>query len=840
MTSGSDDALPTHYLQRELENLVRESPSVFRFIEEGSLDGLWYWDLIDGDAEWMSDRFWSVLGVDPATKTASASEWQAIIDPHDREVALANAKAHMANPDHPYDQVVRYRHADGHTVWVRCRGIAIRDGDGVPVRMLGAHNDISDVMRRQQALERAEQQLRVSFDNAPIGMVLARVDGSLFAVNDAFCDFVQRDRASLLKADYQSITHPDDVESSVGIIESLIHGELRSAQAEKRYLLPDGSPVWGMLSVSVARDTNGEPLHFIAQVKDLNKEKEARQVAERAEALFRASFDDSSSGQLLVSLDPGELGCIAEANNAAERILRTDDLPGNLFIDFIGPDHRSEADSMLNTLAQSGSRFELEWQAQPSYDEQSRWVRAVGTRVGEHSDSNPHALVQIEDITERKDALERLEHMANHDLLTGLPNRSLAVDRLEQGLARARRRNSRVGLLFLDLDNFKVVNDSLGHPAGDELLRAVAAVIVRVVRESDTAARFGGDEFIVICDDLPTDLAEAERVLNATAERISDALLTPIEASGGLSTVRVSIGARLSNGSEDTAQLMISDADAALYRAKSLGRSRTQMFETAMRQRAVDRMNMERELRDAIREHQLSVVYQPIANLISGEVSHAEALVRWNHPEKGVILPGRFIEIAEDTGLIVPLGEFVFEQVLQDLQRFPKELNGMRVAINASARQIGQTDFAGLVRQGLDRHQLQHRVSIELTESAMLQAYGSMRRQIDELRARGIPVGVDDFGTGYATLSSVRALPVDFLKIDSSFVERVAEDAADKAIVSSILALASGLGLGVIAEGIETTAQRDTLIELGCTLGQGYLMSPPIPPGRLRDKVLAA
>ncbi len=439
-------------------------------------------------------------------------------------------------------------------------------------------------------------------------------------------------------------------------------------------------------------------------------------------------------------------------------------------------------------------------------------------------------VIAFSDVSEMHVAEEKLHHLAHHDPLTGLPNRLLFDDRIEQAIEQARRLQQHCLLLFLDLDSFKVVNDTLGHIMGDELLRVVAGRLRNVLRGSDTIARLGGDEFVILAGgSSPAYAADlAQKILNTVS--------SPVSLGNECVTVSGSIGIAVypANGG-DRHQLMRA-ADIAMYSAKAAGRNRYQFYSQDMAERSNERLNMEQGLRRAIDDGKLLVYYQPQVNLADGRIFGVEALVRWNHPEMGMIPPVRFIQIAEESGVIDRLGRWVLERACRDILGLSKSLGQqLGLAVNVSAREFTRDDFVATVRDTLARTGFPAAsLELEITEST-LQVIERSVEILSELKAIGISISIDDFGTGYSSLSVLRDLPIDRIKIDRSFVQYLPEKPDGIAIVEAIVAIASSLRMEIIVEGIERPEQAATLLRLGCGAGQGYLFSRPVPHAALID-----
>jgi diguanylate cyclase (GGDEF)-like protein len=436
------------------------------------------------------------------------------------------------------------------------------------------------------------------------------------------------------------------------------------------------------------------------------------------------------------------------------------------------------------------------------------------------------ALVEV--LQRRRGYTQALEmaHQALHDALTGLPNRLLVAESLEQALERSSRSGAEVAVLFVDLDRFKLINDSRGHAAGDELLVTVAERLRRVVRPDDVVARFGGDEFVVVCED-----SAAALEASVLAERILTTLREPVLVGGQEVFLSASVGIAVVDGSGSPSGLL-RDADAAMYRAKEKGRDRSEFFDATMQTEATDRLEIQSALHRAIERDELRVHYQPVVELETGTVTGVEALVRWQHPQLGLVSPASFIPLAEETGLIVPVGGWVLAQATAQLARWRKQSWGrsLTVSVNLSARQLRQPELipalmATLLATGMDPEAL----CLELTETTFMEDAGSHRDTLAEIRALGLGLAIDDFGTGYSSLTYLKRFPVTVVKVDQAFVKGLGENAADTAIVKSVIDLAHALGLVVVAEGVETAEQVTHLRALGCDLGQGYFFARPQP-----------
>jgi diguanylate cyclase (GGDEF)-like protein/PAS domain S-box-containing protein len=498
-----------------------------------------------------------------------------------------------------------------------------------------------------------------------------------------------------------------------------------------------------------------------------------------------------------------------------------------VFLSMLHPDDREHVVAVHQHALETNSAYEMEervvWP-----DGQVRTLASWGEVVADE-EGRPLRMVGIcWDITDRKTMEAQLVHGTLHDALTGLPNRSLLEDRLALAVRALARREQPLGLLFLDVDHFKIVNDSLGHDAGDALLVSVAERIAATVRPGDTVARFGGDEFVVVCEEL----ASAGEALGL-AQRIQDAVSAPLVVSGTELVVSVSTGIALTTDPETLPGSLLRDADSAMYNAKRSGRARSVVFADEMREQVIGRFETETQLRRALAEGQLRVHYQPILALAGsapGSVGAVEALVRWEHPTRGLVLPAEFVTIAEDTGLIVPLGEWVLEEACRQVVAWDVQGTRLSVSVNVSGVQITQPDVVSRVAAVLDRTGVDpSRVALEMTESVLMRDAEETLSVLRALKDLGVRLHVDDFGTGYSSLSYLKRFPVDAVKVDRSFVDGLANDPEDIAIVEAIISLAHTLGIEVIAEGVESLPQLQALQAMGCESAQGYLFSRPVP-----------
>ncbi len=685
----------------------------------------------------------------------------------------------------------------------------------------------------RDALRISEARLRAMSDASPLGIFVSDAQGSCVYTNAAYHTISGLSFEQALGTNWSMAIHPEDRER--------VLAEWRIAardqgpfQTEFRFLQGDDSIVWTRVNSAAMRD-GGKSFGLVQTVEDISERKLTESVLRAAEeALFeekeRAQVTLNSIGDAVLTTDlQGNvtyLNLVAEAMTGWSREAALGRPLSEVFriIDGgtreigINPAQRAIKEDLTFGLAvdcvlirRDGFESAIEDSAAPIHNREGQVIGAV---------------LVFHDVSESRAVALRMAHLAQHDFLTGLPNRVLLTERLAQSLGLANRHRKQVALLFLDLDHFKNINDSLGHAVGDQLLQSVADRLTANVRATDTVCRQGGDEFVIL-------LAEIEQPLDATyvAEKLLAAFAAPHLIDGQELHVSLSIGISIYPDDGDNVDTVMQNADTAMFHAKANGRNRYQFFRTDMNTRAIRRLAVESSLRRALRQSEFVLHYQPQIDLVSGAMIGAEALIRWRDPEHGLVSPAQFVPVAEECGLIVPIGRWVLRETCRQVQAWlDAGLAAVPVAVNISALEFRHKDFLAGVALILKETGLAPRyLELELTESILMQDAKASESVLQTLAAMGLRLAIDDFGTGYSSLSYLKRFPIDTLKIDQSFVRDIVSDANDGTIVAAVIGMGKSLKLRVIAEGVETQAQLDFLKARQCDEGQGYLFSHPLP-----------
>jgi len=796
------------------EAALRGSEQRHRVLFERNLAGV-YRTSIDGRILDCNDAMATILGFSSREELMERTATELYQDPLHRDDYIAILRRDRMMTSHEISLLRK----DGRPCWL-IESVHLLDGD--PEVLEGTVIDITDRKLAENALRESEERYRLLVERMREGLVQADNAGVLQFVNDRFCEMVGYAREELVGLLGETLLpYPEDV----ALMREKIELRMRHVadQYEIRVRRKDGTVIWLEIGGAPVVDAVGNVIGSIGVHNDVTERRMAEEALRESEARYRLMAENSTD---MISRTSNK-GIILYASDASRRLLgfEPSELVGHSFYDFIFDADREEVRYLSSLIHESGPttfayRVEKKDGSLVWFETTSRSVRDVLT-------GKIREIVGVSrDVTERKHVEEQIEYQAYHDALTGLPNRRLFRDRLTVALAHARRMKHPLAVMFLDLDRFKVVNDTLGHSMGDELLRAIGARLQASMREEDSVARMGGDEFTILLADLKSTDAAAK-----IAQKVLDTVAHPLQIEGTELFITTSIGIALFPNDGDTAEALLANADHAMYRAKDAGRSSYQMFTPAMNSRALERLALENDLRHALERGELELHYQPQISIATGRVMGVEALLRWHRPGHGIVGPKEFIPIAEETRLIVPIGEWVLREACRQAMVWQSDReSGFRMAVNLSPRQFQHSDLPHVIASALESSGLApHDLELEITESLAMQNTTRTIATLQKLREMGVQIAIDDFGTGHSSLNYLRSFPIDSVKIDQEFVQEIEESAADRAIVSAVIGMARGLRLRVTAEGVETERQLQFLREQGCEEVQGFLFGEPVP-----------
>jgi diguanylate cyclase (GGDEF)-like protein/PAS domain S-box-containing protein len=679
-----------------------------------------------------------------------------------------------------------------------------------------------------------------AFERAPFGISLVSARpgesyGKYVLANPAFCKITGYSMEQLHEVTFGNLCHVDDLAAAAESVGLLKSGAVAETDAELRVLRRDGSQIWVRQHRSVIKDEAGEPLFYLGHTEDVSERTASDQAFNAARNVAEEALRESEERYRLLADNAADMIVYARSDRtrsyvspASKRMLgyAPEEMMELDFATFLHPDDRQRVEGDYAQLLQRGGAathtYRLRHKNGTFIWVEAHWVATLVAPFADGAGLASSVVVSIvRDISERMETESKIASMVHHDALTGLPNRVLLRERLEEARTFVERGGS-AAVLSVDLDNFKSVNDTLGHAIGDALLQGVAERLLRCVRQDDTVARLGGDEFVVVLLGLENREEAAQR-----GQSIVDLVSEPYHLAGHQLLVSASVGITTSPGDGILPDQLLKNADVALYCAKAEGRRAYRLFEPSMAVHRQARLDTEGELRDALADDSFVIYYQPIVSVTSGAIVGLEALVRWQHPVRGLIYPDAFIPIAEDTGMIVRLGEWVLRGACRHASQWPE---AVRLCVNVSPTQFKAANFLGTVCDALEASGLPaRRLDLEITESVLLQESDGTLATLNELRRMGVSISLDDFGTGYSSLGYLRSFRFDRIKIDRSFVGDLLQRAESAAIVRAVVGIGNALSIATVAEGVETSGQLRRLRAHGCSEAQGYLFSKARP-----------
>jgi diguanylate cyclase (GGDEF)-like protein/PAS domain S-box-containing protein len=806
--------------RKRSETKLRDSESSLAKAQSVAHLGSWDLNLDTGKAVW-SEEMYRILGYEPYAVEAEPKNLLARIHPEDKDYAMQEFERPFQEKNQKYQAEFRIIQPNKRVRIVAERGRLIYDGLGKAQRYIGTTLDITERKEAEEKIRASEKELGAILNSLQDVYYRVDLEGSLIRLSPSVQKLLGYTPKQLLGKKLADLYV--DPQGREKFLRELAKqgGAVENYQSQLQH--KDGSPVWVSTNAHYIRDKQGNPIGLEGTTRDIGQLKAAEDLSSR----FGRILDNSSNE---IYIFDTETLYFTQVNRGARQNLGYSmrEMEQLTPVD-LKPDHTRESFSELVQPLCRGEKKQIVFQTRHQRKDGSLYPVEVRLQLSQE-ETPPVYVAIIQDISERMQNEKQLQYLAHHDALTSLPNRILFADRLDQSLARARWHERAVALLFLDLDRFKVINDTLGHDVGDRALKALSERLNACVREGDTVARLGGDEFAIVLEDI----ASADDVA-PTARKILDDLSQPFQLDKHEFILTTSIGISLFPIDGENTQTLLKHADIAMYRAKDEGRNTYQFYSADMSVKAFERLNLETSLRHALEREEFELYYQPQQCLADERVFGVEALLRWQHPDLGVISPMEFIPMLEETGLIIPVGEWVLHTAcLQARAWNDSGFKSLRMSVNLSGRQINNSNFIATVEQVLKDSKLDPTLlELEMTESILIHNKRAAIKILETINEMGVRLAIDDFGTGYSSLSYLKRFPIDTLKIDRSFIRDLAQDPDDATLVEAIIAMGRTLDLNVIAEGVETEQQVKFLQKHNCDNIQGYLLSRPLPAQEL-------
>ena len=778
--------------------------------------GSWEWEVTSGQVVW-SDEMYRILGMEPETSAASYRAFLEKVHPSDRE-ALEKAVRQALDQRRPVSSLYfRCTRPDGSVRIVRGQLEVLFDQAGQPQSMIGTCHDVTEQKWAEAALRASEQRFAKIFQATPDLLSISGLkDGNLLEVNEAFLRALGYQRDEVVGRSSSELGIWADEQERLRVHRALEErGEVRDQ--EVRFKAKSGREVLGLVSAE-SMEMNGNQ-YILTLFKDINERKRLEEDRARLAAIVESSDD------AIMATDVE--GTITSWNAGAEKIFG--DCAGEMkgrHISALAPPERREEISRLQRNVRNEEQVTHFDTVHLRKDGKEIYVSLTMSPIKSAQGAIVGTSCIARDVTERTRMEETIKHQAQHDPLTDLPNRKLFMDFLALELAQARRNRRNLAVLFLDLDRFKQINDTLGHAAGDLLLQAVAQRLKRCVRESDTVARIGGDEFNV----LMPDLTQSDDV-GTVVRKIMGVFQSPFLLDNVEINATTSVGISMFPEDGDSCEDLVQKADSAMYVAKQSSGNSYQFYNGEINTRTVRRQKMERMLREAVKKGEMELLFQPQVRIDTREIVGAEALLRWRHPEEGLLLPGQFLTVAEETGAIVPIGEWVIRSACSQMKTWQGKGYRFPVTVNLSNRQFQQPNLYEMTSRTLAETGLEPQaLELDVTEKAIMDNVDFSIRNMRRLRELGVNFSVDDFGIGASSLQSIKQLPIGKLKIDKSFIKNILTQPEDLAVVSAVICMSHNLKMKVNAVGVESEEQLALIRDFGCDEVQGNLISQPLPP----------
>lgn len=813
--------------QRRQEQALQDSQERLSLALESAELGLWDWQL-RSDQIYASARASKLHGLAEQPYDGPIGGFFKFIPDDEQRRALVIFRQLRDGQRDDFRITYHACHADGSTRYLESTAKLYRDSNGQPLRMTGVLHDITTRTLREQALATSEEKFVTLFQASTEPVCLTRLrDGALLEVSPSFTQVFGWQADEVVGKTSEQLNLWLDRSVRNQLLATTTH-EQRLDNARAQFRRKDGQILTCRVSARLIKMGDEDCLATTF------RDETARELTERARQLSEEKFTKAfHASPDAITITERNSARYIEVNEGFTRLTgySTDEVLGHTALEINIWADPSQRQTLLETITRDGFVRNQEMLVR----NHSGDLLTVQVSVQPISIDQQDCLLLIaRDISDLKQAQAQIQHLAYHDSLTNLPNRALLMDRLSQQISLLKRHNLRGALLFLDLDHFKHINDSLGHPLGDAVLKMVTARLESSIRQEDTVARLGGDEFVVLLSGLSGSRTEVVRQTRDIANKLRQLLAAPMTLEGHRLQVTPSIGMALIPDHGDTPADILKRADIALYRAKASGRNTVQMFRRNMQEAASARLRLENDLRLALARGEFELYFQPQVDARNGQIIGAETLLRWMHPQQGAQSPALFIDVLEESGLIVEVGDWVLTEAChvcaELLQAKLIDADNFSLCVNISPRQFRQPGFVERVESSLRTSQLGNSMlTLEITEGIVIQNVDDTVSKMQQLKKLGLSFAMDDFGTGYSSLTYLKRLPVDVLKIDQSFVRDATDDPNDAEIIRAIVAMAVSLGLEVIAEGVEHEDQLALIVQQGCHLYQGYLYSKPLP-----------